>query len=311
MAATTRSDVRSSFARRKIYRNWQLYLFILPTLLYFLIFSYVPMYGVQIAFRRFVASKGIWGSQWVGFEYFERFFDSYYFWDLIRNTLGISLYELAVGFPIPILLALGLNELRNSWFKKSLQTITYAPYFISTVVMAGMIIAFLSPQSGIVNTVIRAFGGEPIAFLSDPAWFKTVYVLTGVWQGMGMGTIIYLAVLAGIDPMQHEAAIIDGASRMQRIRYINLPGLAPTVVIILILNMGGILSVGYEKIFLLQNPLNMEASDVISTYVYRSGLQQAQYSFSTAVGLFNSVINLIILVLVNGIARRTQNTSLW
>jgi len=310
MAVVAQSE-RKALKSRKLWKNWQLYLFIAPTLAYFIIFSYLPMYGVQIAFRKFVPSKGIWGSEWVGLDYFYRFFDSYYFWDLIKNTMGISLYELAVGFPVPIILALALNELKKSIFKNTLQTITYAPYFISTVVMGGLIIAFLSPQSGIVNTIIKAFGGESIAFLSEPAWFKTIYVLSGVWQGMGMGTIIYLAVLAGIDPGLHEAAIIDGASRLQRMIYINLPGLAPTMIIILILNMGNVLSVGYEKIFLLQNSLNMESSDVISTYVYRSGLQQAQYSFSSAVGFFNSIINLVILVFVNWIARRTQKVSLW
>jgi len=311
MDVVAQSGHKPAKKRRRFWKNWQLYLFIAPTLAYFIIFSYLPMYGVQIAFRKFVPSKGIWGSEWVGLDYFYRFFDSYYFWDLIKNTMGISLYELAVGFPVPILLALALNELKKSLFKNTLQTITYAPYFISTVVMGGLIIAFLSPQSGIVNTIIKAFGGESIAFLSEPAWFKTIYVLSGVWQGMGMGTIIYLAVLAGIDPGLHEAAIIDGASRLQRMIYINLPGLAPTMIIILILNMGNVLSVGYEKIFLLQNSLNMESSDVISTYVYRSGLQQAQYSFSSAVGFFNSIINLVILVFVNWIARRTQKVSLW
>ncbi|MFD0716563.1 ABC transporter permease [Paenibacillus sp. GCM10027626] len=311
VAGAVQNERHPALKRRKLWKNWQLYLFIAPTLAYFIIFSYFPMYGVQIAFKKFVASKGIWGSEWVGLDHFYRFFNSYYFWDLIKNTMGISLYELAVGFPVPIVLALALNELKKSLFKNTLQTITYAPYFISTVVMGGLIIAFLSPQTGIINTMVKAFGGEPIAFLSDPAWFKTVYVLSGVWQGMGMGTIIFLAVLSGIDPGLHEAAIIDGASRFQRILYINLPGLAPTMIIILILNMGNVLSVGYEKIFLLQNSLNMESSDVISTYVYRSGLQQAQYSFSAAVGLFNSAINLVILVLVNWIARRTQKVSLW
>lgn len=301
----------SSMKWKAIIKNWELYLFVLPAVASVVLFSYVPMYGVQIAFKDFRPIKGIWGSDWVGFDHFIRFFDSYYFWDLIWNTAGISLYAIAVGFPIPILLALAMNELRVGFFKRFVQTVTYAPHFISTVVMAGIIIAFLSPVSGMVNHVIQWFGGEPVAFLMKAEWFKTVYVLSDVWQGMGWGTIIYLAALAGIDPVLHEAAVMDGASRMRRIWHINLTGIRPTMIIVLILSTGGILSVGFEKILLLQNSLNMEASDVISTYVYRSGLLQAQYGFSAAVGLFNAVVNFIILVLVNSLARRTNNASLW
>lgn len=301
----------SSVKWKAIRKNWELYLFVLPAVASVILFSYVPMYGVQIAFKDFRPIKGIWGSEWVGFDHFMRFFDSYYFWDLIWNTAGISLYSIAVGFPIPILLALAMNELRVGFFKRFVQTVTYAPHFISTVVMAGIIIAFLSPVSGMVNHVIQWFGGEPVAFLMKAEWFKTVYVLSDVWQGMGWGTIIYLAALAGIDPVLHEAAVMDGASRMRRIWHINLTGIRPTMIIVLILSTGGILSVGFEKILLLQNSLNMETSDVISTYVYRSGLLQAQYGFSAAVGLFNAVVNFVILVLVNSLARRTNNASLW
>jgi len=296
---------------KRIWQNWQLYLFILPTLANIILFSYVPIYGVQIAFKNFIPTKGIWGSDWVGTDHFMQFFDSYYFWDLISNTLGISVYSLAIGFPIPVLLALGLNELRNGVFKKMVQTVTYAPYFISVVVMAGIIIAFLSPGKGIINKMIEFFGGTPVAFLSEASWFKTVYVFSDIWQNMGWGTVIYMAALAGIDPQQHEAAIMDGASRVRRIWHINLPGLAPTMIILLILSTGGILNVGFEKILLLQNQLNLESSDVISTYVYRSGLLHAQYSFSSAIGLFNSVINCIILISVNWLAKRRSETSLW
>lgn len=278
---------------------------------YFIIFHYFPMYGVQIAFRDYTPSLGIWGSPWVGLEHLKRFFDSYYFWTLIKNTLGISLYELVVGFPVPILLALALNELRDGAFKKWVQTVTYAPHFISVVVMAGMIIAFTSPGSGLINLAIKAFGGEPVPFLTEPGWFKSVFVLSGVWQSMGWGTIIYLAALAGVDPQQHEAAMIDGATRFQRVWHINLPSIVPTMVILLILNVGSFMSVGFEKVFLLQNPLNLESSDVISTYVYRSGLVQGQFSFSAAIGLFNSVINFILLLTVNRIAKRLNETSLW
>ncbi|MCS7462179.1 sugar ABC transporter permease [Paenibacillus doosanensis] len=296
---------------KSIRKNWELYLFVLPTMAYFIIFHYFPMYGVQIAFRDYTPSLGIWGSPWVGLEHLKRFFDSYYFWTLIKNTIGISLYELVVGFPVPILLALALNELRDGAFKKWVQTVTYAPHFISVVVMAGMIIAFASPGTGLINLAIKAFGGEPVPFLTEPGWFKSVFVLSGVWQSMGWGTIIYLAALAGVDPQQHEAAMIDGATRLQRVWHVNLPSIVPTMVILLILNVGNFMSVGFEKVFLLQNPLNLESSDVISTYVYRSGLVQGQFSFSAAIGLFNSVINFILLLTVNRIAKRLNETSLW
>lgn len=296
---------------RRITRNWELYLFIAPAFLYFLIFHYGPMYGIQIAFKNFIPTMGITGSPWVGFEHFVRFFDSYYFWDLLWNTLSISLYELAVGFPLPIILALAFNEVKDSFFKRTVQTVTYAPHFISVVVMSGMIITFLSPSSGIIVHLIQALGFEAPQFLTDPSWFKTMYVLSGVWQSTGWGTIIYLAALSAVDPQLHEAAIVDGASRWRRIMHINIPAIIPTITILLILNMGSILGVGFEKILLLQNPLNMEASDVISTFVYRSGLLDAQYSFSTAVGLFNSVVNAILLIVVNQIARRTSENSLW
>ncbi|WP_413773643.1 MULTISPECIES: ABC transporter permease [Paenibacillus] len=292
-------------------RNWQLYVLFAPVLLYFIVFHYVPMYGVQIAFRDFIATKGILDSPWVGLKHFERFFDSYYFWRILRNTLGIGLYELAVGFPIPIILALMINEVRNSKFRRMVQTVTYAPHFLSTVVMVGMIMMFLSPVSGLVNQVIAAFGGEPISFMTEPSWFKSIYVWSGVWQGMGWSSIIYLAALAGIDPQLHEAAKVDGASWLRRIWHINLPGIMPTIVILLILNIGSILGVGFEKVFLMQNSLNMEASDVISTNVYRSGILGAQYSYSAAVGLFNSVVNFILLISVNRIARKVSSSSLW
>lgn len=269
------------------------------------------MYGVQIAFKDFIATKGIWGSPWVGFKHFERFFDSYFFWRLIGNTLGISLYELAVGFPIPILLALMINEVRLKGYRKFVQTVTYAPHFLSTVVIVGMLLMFLSPTSGLVNLAIQAFGGEPISFMTEPGWFKTIYVFSGVWQQMGWSSIIYLAALAGIDPQLHEAAKVDGATRLQRIWHVNLPGIRPTIVILLILNFGSLMGVGFEKVFLMQNSLNMEGSDVISTYVYRSGILGAQYSFSAAVGLFNSVVNFILLITVNRIARKVNQVSLW
>ncbi|MCR8642695.1 ABC transporter permease subunit [Paenibacillus sp. N1-5-1-14] len=294
-----------------IARNWQLYLLILPVVAYYLLFHYTPMYGIQIAFKDFYATKGIWGSTWVGFANFERFFDSYFLWRLIKNTIGLGLYSLALGFPIPIILALLLNEVRREKFKKFVQVVTYAPHFLSTVVVVGMLFLFLNPRYGILNTFIQMFGGDPINFLAEPGYFKTIYVLSDVWQTMGWSSIIYLAALAGIDPQQHEAARVDGANRLQRIWHINIPGIMPTIVILLILNLGTVMAIGFEKVFLMQLPINMEASDIIDTYVYRSGIQEADYSFSAAIGLFNSVINFVLLITVNFIAKRVGQTSLW
>ncbi|PYI56965.1 sugar ABC transporter permease [Paenibacillus flagellatus] len=297
--------------KRSFRKNWDLYLLISPVIAYFLIFDYYPMYGVQIAFKNFIAAKGIWGSDWAGFMHFERFFKSFYFWRLIKNTLGISLYSLLVGFPIPLLLALMINEVGSKPFKRFVQTVTYAPHFLSTVVMVGMILIFLDPRHGMVNLFVQWLGFQPISFITEPQWFKSIYVWSGVWQGMGWSSIIYLAALAGIDPTLHEAARVDGASRLRRIWHINLPGILPTVIILLILNVGHLMGVGFEKIYLMQNDLNKESSDVISTYVYTSGIVGAQYSFSAAVGLFNSVVNFVLLVSVNYIAKKLNETSLW
>lgn len=298
-------------AIKSVKRNWDLYLLILPVIAYYIIFHYIPMYGVQIAFKDFLANKGIWGSPWRGLKHFQRFFDSYYFWRLIKNTVGISFYSLALGFPAPILLALMMNEVKSKYFKKTVQTVTYAPHFLSTVVMVGMLFVFLNPQYGIVNKALGLFGKQPIAFMQEAAYFKHIYVFSGIWQNAGWSSIIYLAALTSIDPELHEAATVDGANRIQRIWHINIPGIMPTVIILLIMNTGSIMSVGFEKVFLMQNNLNMETSDVISTYVYRSGILGAQYSFSTAVGLFNSIINFTLLVVVNSISRKVSETSLW
>ena len=299
--------------RLKFYlkRYWQLYIFLLPALIYFLIFHYGPMYGVQIAFKRYMPSLGIIGSPWVGFDHFKRFFNSYYFGDLIKNTLGISIYELILGFPMPIILALVFNELKNGFFKKFAQTVTYAPHFISTVVIVGMLVSFLSPSTGIINHIISALGGNRHAFLEDPKWFKTIYVLSGIWQNTGWNTIIYMSALAGVNPELHEAAAIDGASRFQRLLYINLPALVPTMIILLIMNFGSIMSMGYEKILLMQNPLNIAASNVISIFTYQQGLIDANYSYAAAVGLFNAAINAILLLSVNKITRKITDIGLW
>ena len=300
-----------SKALKKALRSWQLYLFISLAFLYFLIFSYLPMYGVSIAFKDYMPSQGILGSPWVGFKHFERFFSSYYFWDLIKNTIGINLYSLIVGFPLPIILALALNEAKNEKFKKFTQTVTYAPNFISVVVMCGMVISFLAPTTGIINHFVEALGFERIPFMTDPKWFKTVYVLSGVWQGTGWASVIYLAALSGVDPALHEAAKIDGATRLQRIWHIDIPAILPTIMIVLIMNVGSLMGMGHEKMLLLQNPLNLESSNVIATFVYQQGLIDGQYSFAAAVGLFNSVINSVLLVTVNKFSRKLSEVSLW
>ncbi|WP_256976158.1 sugar ABC transporter permease [Paenibacillus sp. MY03] len=296
---------------RRVSEFYQLYLMIFPALAYIIIFHYVPMYGLQIAFKDFRNTLGFMGSPWVGLKHFERFFDLPTFWNLISNTVLLNLYELAVGFPIPIILALLINEAKNKMFRKSVQMITYAPHFISVVVMSGMIILFLNEERGMVNHLIDIVGGLKINFMSDPGWFKTVYVFSGVWQNAGWGTIIYLAALAGIDPQLIEASKIDGANRLQKIWHIDLPGIAPTILILLILVMGNMFSSGFEKILLLQNQLNIRASDVISTYVYRLGVLDGQFSYTTAIGLFNAVLNFLLLILVNAYAKRRTETSLW
>ena len=278
---------------------------------YIVVFHYVPMYGVQIAFRQYNYYDGILGSQWIGLTHFETFFRSPMFLRLLGNTLTLSVYQLAAGFPFPILLAIAINESRFRLFKKTVQTVTYAPHFISMVVFISMVTQVLSLRSGILNHVIEALGGERINFMGIPELFQSIYVWSGVWQNTGYSAIIYLAALAGIDPTLHEAAIVDGATQFQRIRHIDIPGILPTIVILLILNTGQIMNVGFEKVFLLQNPLNIVRSEVIATYVYQVGLVSGNFSFSAAVGLFNSIVNFILIISVNAIARRVGETSLW
>ncbi|RTE10918.1 sugar ABC transporter permease [Paenibacillus whitsoniae] len=269
------------------------------------------MYGVTIAFKEFKPHLGIVGSPWVGMANFERFFSSDSFGPLIRNTIALSVYQLLASFPMPIVLALLLNSAGGKRFKKVVQTVTYAPHFISTVVVVGMLSVYLSPQTGIINVWIKALGGHSVFFMADEGWFRSIYVWSGVWQNAGWGTIIYLAALAGIDPGLHEAAIVDGASKLRRIWHIDLPGISPTIVILLILNMGSVMSVGFEKVFLMQNALNLSTSEIITTYVYKIGLVSSQYSFSAAMGLFNSVINFVLLIVVNRIAKKLGQSSLW
>lgn len=296
---------------KTVKKDYQLYLLALPAIVYFILFHYWPMYGVQIAFKDFIAVKGITGSPWVGFKHFERFFTSFQFWRLMKNTLGISIYQLVAGFPIPIIMALLLNQTRNKRFKKVVQTVTYAPHFISVVVLTGMMYIFLSPRNGIVNQFIGLFGKNSVFFLGDPKYFKSVFVFSGVWQNAGWGSIIYLAALSGINPELYEAAKVDGATKLQTIWNIDIPGIMPTAVILLIMNVGRIMDVGFQKAYLLQNSLNVEASEIIATYIYKIGLLQSQYSYSTAIGLFNTIINIILLVSVNKIAKKVSDTSLW
>ncbi len=294
-----------------IKKNYELYLFVIPAVLVMLVFHYFPIYGVQIAFKNFSPGLGILKSPWCGFDNFKEFFNSYQFTDILWNTISLSMYELFVGFPFPILLALMLNLLRQQRYKKVIQMVTYAPHFISTVVMVSMITLFLDPQVGIINKIIAALGAEPISFMSSTKWYKTVYVFSGIWQGCGWSSIIYFASLSSVSPDLHEAAIVDGASRLDRIWHVDIPCILPTIVIMLILRSGQILNIGFEKSYLMQNSLNLPVSNVISTYVYQTGLRQSRYDYSTAVGLFNSVVNIILLLTVNKISKAVGETSLW
>ena len=301
---------KENIAKRLI-KTWQLYVFVIPAVIYFIIFCYIPMYGVQLAFKDYNPMLGMMGSEWIGFDNFIRFFKSYQFKQLLENTLVLSLYQLVAGFPIPIILAILLNQLRGSRFKKLVQTVTYAPHFISIVVLVGMLNIFLSPRGGIINQVIQLFGKEPILFLGKEEYFRHIYVLSGVWQNMGWNAIIYLAALSGVSTELHEAAIMDGASKIKRILHVDLPAILPTVMIILVMNFGSIMSLGFEKAYLMQNSQNISSSEIIATYVYKMGLLNAQYGFSTAVGLFNSVINCTLLIIVNKVSKKISDVGLW
>ena len=296
---------------REFRLNKYLYLMAIPVIAYYIIFQYGPMYGATIAFKQFDIVKGIWDSPWVGFKYFKEFFESFYFERTLRNTLVISLYQLVLGFPAPIIFALLLNELRNQRFKRAVQTITYLPHFVSTVVICGMIYDFVS-RDGFITDLFVLLGGERSNLLGQPQYFRAIYVLSGIWQEVGWGTIIYLSALSGIDMEQYEAARIDGAGRFRQLVNITLPGIMPTVIILFILRLGQMMSVGFEKIILLYNPNTYETADVISSYVYRKGLGESfQFSFTAAVGLFNSVINFALLIAANQISKKVSETSLW
>lgn len=293
-------------------RNWLLYVFLLPAALYIGVFMYGPMYGLIIAFKDFSASKGIWGSPWVGMKWFDTFFNTARFWQILKNTLALSIYSLVVGFPIPIIMALIINNIANLKVKKFAQTVTYMPYFISTVVLVGMMSVLFSPRSGVVNTLLSYMGGSgDTFFMGESKFFRHMYVWSGVWQSTGWNSIIYIAALTGVSQELHEAARIDGANKFQRIIHVDIPAILPTMIILLIMNCGNVLSVGYEKVYLMQNSLNLPVAEVISTYIYKMGLEQQRYSYSTAIGLFNNVINFIVLVTVNKISKKVSGMGLW
>ena len=288
------------------------YLMLIPVLAYYILFHYGPLYGVQIAFKNYAPGLGIWGSKWIGLDHFISFFKGVYAERTIRNTITISLYTMAFGFPAPILLALLLDEIKKMYYKKLVQTITYLPHFISLVVIAGMITDFCS-TNGLFNTIIQSINPDytKVGLLSRPELFRSIYVGSGIWQEVGWGSIIYLAALSGVDPQLYEAIVIDGGNRFHRVWHVSIPSILPTIIILLLLRMGSLMSVGFEKIILLYNTNTYETADVISSYVYRRGLLEFSYSFSSAVGLFNNVVNFILVNLANAVSRRVSETSLW
>ncbi len=302
--------VKNSLAK-DIKRNYQFYLMILPALAVVILFIYTPMYGVQLALKDYKFLKGVSGSSWIGLNHFRRFFTSYSFWQVIGNTLRISTAALVFGFPPPIIFALLLNEVKNGRFKKTVQTVTYIPHFISTTVLVAMLFAFCNQTTGIINIFLSKLGMDPQPFMQSEKWFVFMFVISGIWQSTGYNSILYIATLSSVDPQLHEAAIIDGANRLQRIIHINIPALLPTIVVMLIMRTGTIITVGFEKVYLMQNALNMNVSEVLSTYVYKIGLIDTRYDFSTAVNLFTSVVNCSMLIFVNWISGKVSENSLW
>lgn len=309
VASEGKSRMRS--ISRKLYKSRMLYLLFTPVLMYFLVFRYLPMFGLVIAFQDYSISKGIPGSVFVGLKHFREFFSSEYTWRIVRNTLMINVYGILFGFPAPIILALMFNEVRRPGFKRITQSISYLPHFISTVVTVAIFMKFVSYGDGVVNNLIEALGGERIFFLSKPQYFRSLYTAMGIWKGIGWGTIIYLAALAGVDQELYEACYMDGGGRFRQMWHITLPGISNTIAILLILNLGGMLEVGFESILLMYNPKLYETADVISTYVYRRGVLSNEYSFSTAVGLLQSVIGLILITISNSLSKKFSEISLW
>lgn len=291
--------------------NWQLYVLILPAIIYFIVFNYMPLYGIQIAFKDFKAVFGISGSKWVGFKHFENFFHAYYFKRLLANTLLLNVYNLLWSFPVPIILAILLNQIKGPKIKRFIQTSIYVPYFISTVVLAGMLYIFLSPTSGIFNILRQAFGMKAVDFMSDAKAFRTIYIVSGIWQSAGWGTILYIASLSGVDPSLYEAAEIDGASIWQKIRYIDMPSIVPVIVMVFILDCGKLLSSNTDKALVMQTAGNIPTSDIIGVYVYNVGLGSGQFSYTTAIGLFINIINFIIIITANQISKKISDVGLF
>ena len=294
----------------RIWKSKDYYLMLLPAVILVIMFNYAPLYGLQIAFKNYKVSLGVGGSPWIGLKNFTDFFQSYYFGTLLKNTLLLSLYTLVVGFPIPIIIALILNELKGN-FKKFTQTVLYAPHFISVVVLVSILNAMLSPSQGVVNTILEMFGMERNYFMANPEYFRHLYVWSNLWQQAGYSAIIYIAALAGVSPELKEAAVMDGASRLKRIIHVDIPCILPTIIIMLILQCGNIVNIGFDKVFLMQNNLNMDVSEVISTYVYRVGIVSGNFGFSTAAGLFQSLVSFVLLVIVNQVSKKVAETSLW
>lgn len=297
---------------RALQKDWQLWVMVLPAIIYILIFCYGPMYGLQLAFRDYDFSKGITGGDWAGLKYFMQYFQSPMFWPTIANTFTIAFFSLICGFPIPIILAIAINSIKKPAWKRGVQTAVYLPYFISTVVLVAILQIFLSPSTGILSNVLKTLGivGQNVNLLGDPTAFVPVYVLSGIWQSAGWNSIIFIAALAAVDRQLYDAAKVDGANRWQQVWHVEIPAILPTIIILLIMNMGGILSVGFEKTFLMQNPLNKSVSEVISTYVYNVGLKSSQFSFGSAVGLFNTMVNFVFLVIANQVSKRAADISL-
>ena len=311
-ASTSRKSVRARSSALKFFRNeYDLYLMLVPMLLFYILFAYKPMTGLIVAFKDYSPFRGMLGSPWVGFEYFKEFFTGPFALRVIRNTLTISLCTLVFGFPAPVILALLLNELRAKKFQKVVQTITYVPHFISVVVVCGIVTSFLAPTSGIVNTVLEALGLDPVYFLSIPKYFVPIYVFMNIWKSTGYGSIVYIAALTSISEDLYEAARADGAGRWKQFLHVTLPGLLPTIIIMFLIQLGGILNVSYEAIILLYNPSIYETADVINTYVYRTGILEGRYDYSTAVGLFNSVVALILVLAANKLSNKLTETGLW
>ena len=299
--------------KKSIKKHWQLYLLLIPVIAYYIVFKYKPMVGVQIAFRDFRLRKGMWNSNWVGMKHFIRFFSSYNCLPIIGNTLYLGFLSLVFCFPFPVFLALVFNELRSEKLKKTMQTITYAPHFISTIVVVGMLMAMCSPSTGIVNTLLMNLGlvSEPVYLMGSGKYFRLMYILSGIWKDAGWNAIIFISALAAIDPSLYEAARVDGASRWQQLIFVTLPSILPTIVIMLILESGKVLNIGFEKVYAMQTDLNLSVSEVISTYTYKVGLENLEYDYASAIGLFNSVVSFILLIVVNSISKRATETSLW